>query len=263
MLIDGREIADFIKRRHAEQIKAMDRPPTLAIVQAGADAATASFVRAKKLYAGDIGARVEEVPARPQTQALRQEVERLGRDTSIDGIIVQLPLPANCDTDAVLTAIPAAKDVDGLTPNSQFAAGTPTAILWLLAAYGVELKGKLIAVVGQGKLVGGPLTRLLRDQGLEVLALDINTLDLAGAIKSADVIICGVGQAGLIKSSMVKPGAVVIDAGTSLKDGRVVGDVEPALYDRPDLKITPVPGGVGPMTVAVLFDNLVRAASAH
>ncbi len=153
------------------------------------------------------------------------------------------------------------KDVDGLGPNSPFDAATPKAILWLLGGYNIDFKGKTVVVVGQGLLVGAPLATMLEDSGAHVIRCDKSTADLRSEVMKADIIVTATGQPNLITADMVKSGTVVIDAGTAEIDGNLVGDVDHALYEDESLKITPNPGGVGPITVAALFDNLLQAAT--
>jgi methylenetetrahydrofolate dehydrogenase (NADP+) / methenyltetrahydrofolate cyclohydrolase len=190
-------------------------------------------------------------------------VQKLNNDTTVHGIIVQLPLPDSSQTDEVTSAINPAKDVDGLHPDSQFTAATPMAILWLLAGYNIDPKGKLVAVVGQGRLVGAPLSQLLEDSEAEVIRCDKRTKDLAAETRKADIVVSGTGVPGLIKPGMVKPKAVVVDAGAGEANGSVSGDLHPDLFKDASLKITPNPGGVGPMTVVALFENLLQAATSN
>jgi methylenetetrahydrofolate dehydrogenase (NADP+) / methenyltetrahydrofolate cyclohydrolase len=256
-LLSGRDLALYIKERHSRSARILGAK--LAILYAGDDPATAKYIAAKERYGQDIGA---EVIARKcgSGQELEEAIDELNADETVDGIIVQLPLP--WDVQHLLDKIDPTKDVDGLGEKALYDPATPTGIIWLLSGYNIDVKGKRVAVVGQGKLVGKPVARMLEDAGANVVACDIETTDLAVQTKSADIVITATGSPGLITSEMVGPNAVVIDAGTAMKDGKLVGDCDQTLYDRPDIKITPVPGGVGPMTVAALFDHLLRAAQA-
>lgn len=258
--LDGRELAGFIKERHRQQIAGLGVVPKLAIIQANDDAATEAYIRVKSRYGRDVGAEVE-VHKVEQAEILPL-VAKLNTDTSVHGIIVQLPIPDQSQTDQVTSAIDPYKDVDGLHPDSQFTAATPMAILWLLAGYNIDPKGRVVTVVGQGQLVGKPLSDLLENSEAQVVRCDKNTEDLKAETLKADIVISGTGVPGLIKPGMVKRKAVIVDAGAGEAGGSVVGDVDPDLFKDDSLKITPNPGGVGPMTVVALFENLIQAASA-
>lgn len=275
MLLDGRELAEFIKERQAQSVRSFQHlksRPHLAIVQCSDNTVSSNkevvsstssslvsskYVKIKQDYGSDVG--VDVSLHRPATEELIDLIQRLNEDDSIHGIIVQLPLPKDLDTDAVLNQVDPGKDVDGLGADSLFDPPTPTAILWLLSCYDVELKGKRVAVVGQGRLVGTPLTHILQKSGVEVRTCDENTRNLAAETLKADVIITATGQPGLITGDMVKPGSYIIDGGTSDVSGGLTGDVSKDIYARKDLKISPVPGGVGPLTVCALFENLLAA----
>ena len=218
----------------------------------GADEAIDKYIAVKRRYGADIGVVVDVYAETAET--LVDRVRGLGEDDSVAGIIVQLPLAHSELTDAALAAVPPAKDVDGLAPGTAFEAATPKAISWLLAAYNVALAGRVIAVVGQGRLVGAPLSAELETSGHTVLRLDEHTSDLATRVRAADIIIAATGTPGVITSAMVKPGAVVVDAGSPASE--LAADTR----ERADITISPNPGGVGPMTVAALFDNLLIAA---
>jgi methylenetetrahydrofolate dehydrogenase (NADP+) / methenyltetrahydrofolate cyclohydrolase len=258
-LLDGREIAGYIKQRHYQQARGLRPKPRLAILHASNDPATETYIKVKQAYASDIGIETEVYQAPPTQEALVPIIKQLNRDKTTTGIILQLPLPDPKVAVAAIQAIDPARDVDGLNPQSSYDSATATGILWLLSGYAIDLRGKTVAVIGQGS-VGKPTSELLRRAGAKVLVADEQTKNLAKMCLSADIIVGAAGQAGLIKPEMVKPGAVVIDAGISMVEGRIAGDADPALMSRDDVAITPNPGGVGPMTVAALFDNLLRAA---
>jgi methylenetetrahydrofolate dehydrogenase (NADP+)/methenyltetrahydrofolate cyclohydrolase len=260
-LLDGRELAGFIKQRHFKAVSAMAKRPGLAIIAAGTDPASLSYVRTKERYGADIGVRVEVHQVKGGEAELLDLIERLNRDDGVTGIIVQLPLPDQSITDRVIAAIEPVKDVDGLGPHAKFDPATPLGILWLLASNNIELKDKEILLVGHGRLVGRPLERMLKASGLKPKVADIETKDLQAAVKAADIVISATGRPLLIEPAMLKPGAVVVDAGIAKIDGELTGDVDPRVYEMDDVTVTPVPGGVGPMTVAALFDNLIRAAA--
>jgi methylenetetrahydrofolate dehydrogenase (NADP+)/methenyltetrahydrofolate cyclohydrolase len=250
-LLNGRDVADYMKVRHAGMVRACARPPQLAIVRAGSHEATDLYIRAKIAYGRDIGVPVE---VHNETAAsLPGRLHDLGRDPGVTGVIIQLPLAGSELTDQALAAVPPSKDVDGLTPNSPFEAATPKAVLWLLAAYNVDVTGRVV-IVGQGRLVGKPLADRLEAAGREVTRCDARTANLAAVTRTADLLVTATGQRHLVTADMVKNGAVVVDTGSPEPE------LAPELYDRQDLTLTPNPGGVGPMTVASLFDNLVIAA---
>ncbi|QQR52549.1 bifunctional 5,10-methylenetetrahydrofolate dehydrogenase/5,10-methenyltetrahydrofolate cyclohydrolase [bacterium] len=250
-LLNGRELALFLQNRHASLVAGMTVPPRLAIIRSQDNIAADKYLRAKSIYGAAIGAKVDVYSEAPAD--IIRRIKSLGDDPAVTGIIVQLPLPDDDLTNQALAAVPASKDVDGLGHNSPFEATTPKAVLWLLAAYDVPVQGK-IAVVGQGRLIGKPLADRLEAAGHNVLRCDIRTIDLANVLGDADMLFSATGQAHLITTHMIKTGAVVVDAGSPAPE------FEPAVYDRSDLILTPNPGGVGPMTVACLFDNLLIAS---
>ena len=252
-LLNGADLAGFIKERHSRVMASLDYVPTLAIVCVEPNDATQRYLGVKRRYGDDIGVTVR-VYEETKT-SIADRVKRLNADVDTTGIIVQLPLPSPALTDEVLALIDARKDVDGLRPGSLFEPATPKAILWLLAGHNIDLKGRTIAVVGQGRLVGKPLADMLEASGHAVVRCDINTVDLTAHLIEADIIVAATGQAGLIDAAMLKDGAIVIDTGSPQSE--LSADV----LDRTDLIRTPNPGGVGPMTVAALFDNLMIAAT--
>lgn len=191
---------------------------------------------------------------------MSQVLDNLNNDAAVHGIIVQLPLDDPSQTDEILARIAPEKDVDGLGGSAQFDSATAIAINWLLAGYSVDLQGKKIAIVGAGRLVGAPLARMWTRSGFNVTVLDRKTEDISKVLKQSDVVITATGQPHLITSTMLKLGAVVVDAGTASENGAIVGDLDPAVRQRDDLILTPEKGGVGPLTVAALFDNVITAA---
>lgn len=251
-LLDGREVADYLQQRHVRVVRGLKAIPGLAIVRMGDDTATTRFLAAKQRYGDDIGVPVTVYQETAAT--ILGRVHTLNEQHPTTGIIVQLPLEPEALADTVLAAVAPAKDVDGLGPDSPFDAATPKAILWLLAAYNIDLKDKSIVVVGQGRLIGRPLADMLEASGSTVARLDTETPDLAAQVLAADIVISGTGQPGLISSDMLKDGAVVVDCGSPKSE------LSQDVAARKDLTLTPNPGGVGPMTVAALFDNLLIAA---
>jgi methylenetetrahydrofolate dehydrogenase (NADP+)/methenyltetrahydrofolate cyclohydrolase len=186
----------------------------------------------------------------------------LNADTSVHGIIIQLPLADESATEAAVNAVDPSKDVDGLGRDATLTPATAMAIDWLLAGYNVELKNRPIAIVGKGRLVGAPLAALWATAGYDVTVLDSSTDDLGAALRRAAVIVTATGVPSLIKGNMLQPGAVVVDAGTAAEHGKIVGDLADEVRERTDLVMTPEKGGVGPLTVTALFDNVIQAAKA-
>ncbi len=263
-LLNGRELADYMEERQARQVRALRQAdhvvPKLAIIQTTDDPVIESYVRLKQSYGEDI--LIETDVHHSDAAGVVGLIEQLNNDATVHGIIVQLPLADGLDVDKVVNMIAPAKDVDGLGVNATWTPATAMAIDWLLAGYNVELKGKTIAIVGNGRLVGQPLAKLWTSMGLAPNVYDDQTADLPGAVRKAQVIVTATGVPGLITSQMVQPSAVVVDAGTASENGVIVGDVAADVRERTDLTITPEKGGVGPMTVTALFDNVIRAAQA-
>lgn len=261
-LLDGQELAGFIKERQAHQVRALRQAwhvsPRLAIVRTGNDPVADSYMRLKQSYGADI---LADVDIHDTGQAaLPDLIATLNADPTVHGIIIQLPLPEPSSTEELLNSVSTAKDVDGLAANTMFDAATPVAINWLLAGYNIELRGKNIVIVGQGRLVGRPLAQLWQSSGLQAVVADKHTEDLSTLTRNADVLICAVGVPGLITKDMVKENAVIVDAGVATDTNGLTGDVAPEVRELPGITITPEKGGVGPLTVCALFDNLIRAA---
>jgi methylenetetrahydrofolate dehydrogenase (NADP+) / methenyltetrahydrofolate cyclohydrolase len=260
-LLNGAELAEFIKERHAKQARALRHAgiiPKLAIVQTKDDPVINTYVRLKKQYGTDIGVDVEDhILLQADVPKL---LNRLSIEGSVHGIIVQLPLQDPSRTDEIVNLVAPSKDVDALRKESQFEPATPMAILWLLSGYNIDLMGKKILLIGRGKLVGAPLEKILKDSGHDVSIVDREVPDMTDRVKEADIIITATGSPALLYPDMIKPGAVVIDAGVASEEGKTVGDLAPEVYERDDLTITPRKGGVGPLTVCALFENVIRAA---
>ncbi|HSW81701.1 MAG TPA: bifunctional 5,10-methylenetetrahydrofolate dehydrogenase/5,10-methenyltetrahydrofolate cyclohydrolase [Candidatus Saccharimonas sp.] len=264
-ILDGASLASFIKERQAHQVRALRQAhkiyPKLAIVRTSEDSRIAAYVRLKKAYGDDILVDVEEHFV-PQGQAL-ELIGSLNADVTVTGIIVQLPLADPTQADELLNAVAPQKDVDGLGEHATLDPATPLAILWLLAGYNVELRNKKIVVIGQGRLVGAPLARMMRASNLDVTVVTKQSDDIIATVRDADVVISATGHPGVLTSDMLRPGVTVVDAGVATDKGKLVGDIDPAVRDRHDLTITPEKGGVGPLTVCALFDNVIRAANAQ
>jgi methylenetetrahydrofolate dehydrogenase (NADP+)/methenyltetrahydrofolate cyclohydrolase len=260
-LLNGAELAGFIKERHSKQVRSLISRkihPKLAIVQAKDDPVINTYVSLKQKYGADIGIDVEiHKPTQPEIPEL---LNKLSNDASVHGIIVQLPLPDVSKTDEITNLVNPAKDVDSLGRDSKFTPATPMAILWLLAGYNIDLLGKNVVLVGRGKLVGAPLAKMLEESGVSLQVVEGPTEKLAAITKEADVLISAANSAEIISPQMIKDGAIVVDAGVASEDGRTVGNLQPSVYERDDLTITPQKGGVGPLTVCALFENVIQAA---
>jgi methylenetetrahydrofolate dehydrogenase (NADP+)/methenyltetrahydrofolate cyclohydrolase len=268
--LGGRELAADLRRRIAESAAALTasgRPPRLAIVVATSDESSAWYVRSIAKAAAAVGIVCDIVS--PAPTEIHTVLSRLGADDDVHGIILQTPLPAGIDIGDLAPAIPPAKDVDGANPTSlgRLAAGLPAfppataeAVLALLDHHGVALAGRHAVVVGRSTVVGKPAAHLLLDRDATVTICHSRTSDLAAITRQADVLVAAVGRPGLITPEHVSPGTVVIDVGTNpTADGGLVGDVDPAVAETA-AGLTPVPGGVGPVTTALLLQHTVRAA---
>lgn len=257
-------MAGFIQERQARQVRALRQHwrvnPKLAIVVTVDHPAIETYVRMKSRYGAELQIGVEAHRVR-QSEAPAL-IERLNQDESVHGIIVQLPLERPEETDNICNLVAPAKDVDALGASAIYEPATPMAIMWLLAGYAVDLRDKHIVLVGRGKLVGRPLEAILRAQNLNVEVLDETTTDNDARIAAADVVISATGVPHLITADILKHGAIVVDAGVAGESGKTVGDLAPSVYDRDDLTITPTKGGVGPLTICALFDNVIRATGA-
>ena len=273
--IDGKAVAAAVRGEVRERVARLAERgvvPGLATVLVGDDPASQVYVGSKERACHEVGIESfgHRLPASTEQQTLLDLVGALGRDPRVHGILVQLPLPAGLDAQAVIEALPPAKDVDGLHPVSQghLLAGqpglrpcTPLGVMRLLDEVGVALRGARAVVVGRSLLVGKPVALLLLERHATVTMCHSRTADLAGEVGRADVLVAAAGQAGLVRGEWVRPGAVVIDVGINRgADGKVRGDVEFAPAAERASQITPVPGGVGPMTVAMLLANTVTAA---
>lgn len=260
--LNGREIADFVKERQAKAVRGLRQQwkitPRLAIVRTNPDPVVDSYMKIKQSYGADILVDVD-VHTIDQSEAL-ELIRKLNADDAVHGIIVQIPLPDRSQTDEILAAVDPEKDVDGLSGKSVFDAATPVAIMWLLAGYDVNLENKQVLVVGKGRLVGAPLIKIMESSDIFPLHADRETQNLSEMTRRADVIITATGVPGLITAEMVKPNAIIVDAGVATDSNGLVGDVDTSVRELPDVTITPIKGGVGPLTVAALFENVITAA---
>lgn len=260
--LNGAELAAYIKERQGHQVRSLRQAhgiaPKLAIVLTTDNPVSQAYIRMKKQYGNDILIDVDLYEIEQKNAAAL--LGKLNQDDSVHGIIVQLPLADAAQTDEIVNKVAAGKDVDGLGKEAEFDPATPLAILWLLSGYNVDLRGKHVLLVGHGRLVGAPLEKLLLASDVEPVVADKYTKDLKAETLKADVIITATGKHRVIKPDMVKEGAVVVDAGVASEGGKTVGDLDPEMYDRQDLTLTPRKGGVGPLTVCALFDNVIRSA---
>ena len=262
-ILNGSELASYIKVRQAKTVRSLRQSekifPKLAIVQTKDDPVINTYVRLKKRYGDEILIAVDTYFV--SMQEVKGLIDKLNNDESVHGVIVQLPLEDSTKTDEIVNSVTASKDVDALGLGSSFDPATPMAILWLLSGYNIELRGKKILLIGRGKLVGAPLEKLMLSMELDVQVVGREVDDLSAYTLEADIIITATGSPAILTPAMIKQGAVVVDAGVASEDGRPVGDLDESVYQRQDLTITPQKGGVGPLTVASLFENVIRAAS--
>lgn len=262
-LLNGSELVGYIKERQAHQVRALRQTwrviPRLVILKSkGASPVINTYVRLKQRYSEDILIETEvRVLSEPD---MPTAVDELNRDPRVHGIIIQLPLDDPPQTDTIVNHVAPQKDVDGLGREADFDSATATAINWLLAGYGIELQAKKIAIVGNGRLVGAPLADIWKKSGYNVTVLDSSYPDIGSVVRASDIVITATGTPRLITKDMIGIGAVVVDAGTASEDGMLRGDVDPALRERDDITITPEKGGVGPLTIAAIFDNVIRSA---
>jgi methylenetetrahydrofolate dehydrogenase (NADP+)/methenyltetrahydrofolate cyclohydrolase len=274
-VIDGKAVAASVRERVRGDVEdlatELGRPPGLATVLVGDDPASAIYVRRKREACEEVGIRSfhHEPDGSVAQEELLELLQNLNEDDEVDGILVQLPLPDQIDADAIVTALDPDKDVDGLTPTSagRLARGepglvpcTPQGIMELLASAGVDPAGKQAVIVGRSNLVGRPLFSLLLGANATVTICHSRTRDLGEVCRRAEILVAAAGQPRLIGGDMVRTGATVIDVGTNRTDDGLVGDVDFDAAVEVAGAITPVPGGVGPMTIAMLLANTVEAA---
>ena len=257
-ILDGRELAGFIKERQAHEVAGINQKPTLLIIRDSDNPVITKYVNLKIKYGEDIGAKVIDYRAK-DSKDIETKINEANKDPNINGIILQLPILEKDQTEKLTNLIDPAKDVDGLGENGKYDSATATAILWLLAGYDIDLKTKKIALVGRGKLVGAPLYKIFTASNYDIELFHRGS-DLT-KLQNYDIIITATGVPGLILDDYVKPGAIIVDAGTASEDGVLKGDLDPKVRERNDLSaITPETGGVGPLTITCLFDHLLQAS---
>jgi len=276
-LLDGKKVREVHKVQLIEYIKNSKDLPTLAIIQVGDDPSSSLYIEQKKKFGQSIGVRVlhTKLPGGVSFEDLQKIIQTLNADKKIHGIIVQLPLPKDLDPQKVIDSISPNKDVDGLTSSNieklekGFVPATARGILTLLREYGLEVKGKKVTIIGRSKLVGAPTARLMEREGARVTVCHRQTVDIPSETRSADIIIVAAGYPNLLTKDYVKEGQVVVDVGINTLSGqslneeipskKVVGDVDFEAVSKIVEYLSPVPGGVGPMTVLSLFENLIDA----
>jgi methylenetetrahydrofolate dehydrogenase (NADP+) / methenyltetrahydrofolate cyclohydrolase len=283
LLLNGKVARDAYKEKLVERIRKLPQAPIMALIQVGDNRESNIYIVQKKKFALAIGAHVEHVhfPAETNPIAVKEKIEELNKRSDVHGIIVQLPLPAHFDKQALIETISPTKDVDGLTNENQtlldkgtprLIPATPRGVSILLEHYSISVRGKQAVVFGRSRLVGAPLASLLRTKGASVEVCHSQTPNSKEISKKADLVFVAIGKPEHIDSSYIKEGAVVVDIGINSIEGKLdeevprrklVGDVLFSDVEPHVSAISPVPGGVGPMTVLSLFDNLILSAEGH
>lgn len=270
-LLNGKEVAERIIFGLRKKVEKMKVKPGLAIISVGEDPASQIYIKKKIKVAEEIGvkARHYQLPENIKEEELLKLIGELNLDSDLDGFIVQLPLPKEIQEDKIIESISPVKDIDGFHPFNQgkmfqgmvnaesLLPATPLGIMKLLEHYQIELEGKNAVIVGRSNIVGKPLAALLLNKNATVTITHSKTKNLAKHTRNADLVVAAVGKPNLITAEMIKPGAVVIDVGMNRVEGKLRGDVDFEAVEEKTSYITPVPGGVGPMTVAMLMSNLV------
>lgn len=267
MIINGKQIAEGIKKELKKEVAKLSRMPQLDVVFAGDDPVIENFLKIKMRFGREIGAKtiVHLFSETISEKTLISILQKIGTDKKSNGIIVQLPLPKGLDIQKVLNAVPPEKDVDVLsdlafenfTKNDD--ANIPPvagAFMEILKRNGVEAKGKKVVIMGKGRLVGKPFAVCMKKAGADITLLSSTTGDPTPCLLTADIIAIGIGKPHFLKPEMIRDGAIILDGGTSEKDGKIVGDADPSCAEKCAV-FTPVPGGIGPITVALLFRNLI------
>lgn len=278
-ILDGKALSQKIEKNVASEVAELKattgRTPGLAVILVGNDPASAAYVNMKKKACDRVGfySVTHEMPADISQEAIENTIKMMNNNPNIDGILVQLPLPPQIDTTKILELVDPSKDVDGFHPYNVgrlvtkldgFVPCTPLGVMELLEEYNIDVKGKNCCVVGASNIVGKPMASLLLNADATVEITHIFTDDLKKHTLAADIILVGVGVINLIKEDMVKDGAIIVDIGINRADnGKLVGDVDFENVSKKCSYITPVPGGVGPMTIAMLLSNTLKAAKHH
>lgn len=270
-IIDGKQIAKDLRIKIANEVKTLKRPPGLAVILVGEDPASAVYVRNKELACKEAGFFSDKIIKSENTteEQLLEEVERLNNNPHIDGILVQLPLPSHINSNKVIEHISPLKDVDGfhsenigklMQNKSHLRPCTPKGVMTILSSIDCKVMGMNCVVIGASNIVGRPMAMELLNARGTVTICNSKTKDVAGIVSRADIVVVGVGIPEMVKGDWVKDGAIIIDVGINrLEDGRLVGDVDFDAIKEKAGAITPVPGGVGPMTIATLLENTLIA----
>lgn len=274
-IINGKEVSkatrEKVKGMVAEFVETSKRQPCLAVIIVGTDPASQTYVRNKILGCAEVGMKSlsYELPETSTNDDVATIIKNLAEDNSVDGILVQLPLPKHLDERYLLSLIPDSKDVDGFSPNNlgllamnvpRTISCTPFGVMELIASTGVEIAGKRAVVIGRSNTVGKPMAMLLLNANATVTVCHSKTQNLAEICREADILVAAIGRPRFVTADMVKSGAVVIDVGINRVDGKIVGDVDFENVEPIAGYITPVPGGVGPMTISMLLYNTLMAA---
>lgn len=273
-ILDGIKIRDQIKGELRPRVEALSRPPGLAVVLVGNNPASEVYVRSKTKTSAELGIYSETItpPEDISTEALLALIEELNGRDEIDGILVQLPLPAHIDSQAILLAVSPDKDVDGFHPCNigRIATGrpapkacTPAGIIEILKRYQIPISGQRAVVVGRSDIVGKPVSFLLLHENATVTICHSKTRDLPGVCREADILIAAIGRPAFITREFIRPGATVIDVGINRVNGKLIGDADPVDVAEVSGAYTPVPGGVGPLTIAMLMMNTVASAESR
>jgi len=278
-ILDGKKLATKIEKHVKEEVKILKEKsgttPGLAVILVGQDPASQAYVSMKKKACDRVGfySVSHEMPEDISQEAIENTISMMNNNKNIDGILVQLPLPAHIDTTKILELVDPSKDVDGFHPYNVgrlvtnldgFVPCTPLGVMELLAEYNIDVKGKNCVVVGASNIVGKPMASLLLNADATVEICHIFTDDLKKHTLSADILLVGVGVINLIKENMVKKDVIIVDIGINRTDsGKLVGDVDFENVSKKASYITPVPGGVGPMTISMLLSNSLKAAKSH
>lgn len=274
-ILDGKAVSKKIKenlKKEVEELKQNGIFPKLAVIMVGNDSASKIYVRNKSIACEEVGIEYEEYLLDDNTtmEQLLDLIDKLNKDTSVNGILLQSPIPKGLDINEAFKAIAPEKDVDGFNPcnvgklclgQEAFVSCTPYGIIKLLEEYGIEIEGKDAVVVGRSNIVGKPMMQCLLNKNATVTICHSKTIKLDRATRKADILVVAIGKSKFITSDMVKEGAIVIDVGINRgEDGKLYGDVDYDEVSKIASYITPVPGGVGPMTIAMLMQNIVKAA---
>jgi len=270
-ILDGKIPAEKILKGLKKQVQRLREKPKLAVVLVGENPESVKYIEKKRQACEKTGIKFELIHLKNNVseQILIKRIIQLNKNKKIDGIIIQLPLPKRLNSGKILDTVDSAKDVDGLSTenlgrlfrgNPYLILATPLGVIKLLDYYKINVSGKNVVVIGRSNLVGKPLAQLLISQDATVTVTHRKTKNLSNITKKSDIIFSAIGKPGFIKGSMIKRGAILIDIGTTIKKGKLMGDVDAKSVQKKASALTPVPGGIGPMTVAMLIYNVIKAS---